>query len=86
MTGRELILYILSNGLEDDQVFKDGTFVGFYTPAEFAAKCHVGVATVNTWAHRGDIETVKFSSEIGNSYLIPRTQPITVMVNWQKTK
>ena len=34
MTGRELILYILSNGLENEPVFKDGKFIGFMTEEE----------------------------------------------------
>ena len=67
MTGRELILYILANNLEDEPVFKDGTFVGFDTPARFAARHHVGIATVNAWAHEGIINTVP----IGDTYLIP---------------
>ena len=46
MTGRELILYILSNGLEDEEVFKDGKFIGFLTAGEAAAKMNVGVATI----------------------------------------
>ena len=70
MTGRDLVLYILENNLENEQVFKDGTFVGFYTPAAFAAKCNVGIATVNAWAEMGIIHTI----EIGESYLIPVTE------------
>ena len=69
MTGRELILYILANNLEDEQVFKDATFVGVYTPAAFAIKCNFGIATVNAWVQLGKIESVR----VGNSYLIPAT-------------
>ena len=46
MTGRELILYILENGLENEPVFKDGKFIGFITAGEAAARLNVGVATV----------------------------------------
>lgn len=46
MTGRELILYILENGLEDEPVFKDGKFIGFITAGEAAVKLNVGVPTV----------------------------------------
>lgn len=46
MTGRELILYILENGLEDEPVFKDGKFIGFITAGEAAAKLNVGVPTI----------------------------------------
>lgn len=46
MTGRELIVYILENHLEDEPVFKDGTFVGFIPVNEAAAKMGVGSATI----------------------------------------
>jgi hypothetical protein len=46
MTGRELILYILKNNLEDEPVYKDGTFVGFMPVHEAAAKMGVGSATI----------------------------------------
>lgn len=46
MTGRELILYILENHLEDEPVFKNGTFVGFVPVNEAAANMGVGPATV----------------------------------------
>lgn len=67
MIGRDLIIYILENKLEDKRVFEDGTFLGFITPNEFASKNNVGVATVFTWIFRGQLEHVK----IGNLYLIP---------------
>ena len=56
MTGRDLILYILENGLENDPVFKDGGFIGFLTPTEVAAKMHVGVATIYAWMDMGFLE------------------------------
>lgn len=49
MTGRELIVYILENHLEDEPVFKDGTFVGFISEREFANKMNVGPNTVRAW-------------------------------------
>ena len=67
MIGRDLIIYILENKLEDKRVFEDGTFLGFMTPNEVASKMGVGVATVLTWIFLGQLEHVK----IGNSYLIP---------------
>ena len=67
MTGRDLIVYILENKLEDERVFSNGTFLGFITPNEFASKKGVGVATVFTWIFRGQLEHVK----IGSLYLIP---------------
>ena len=58
MTGRDLIMYILANGLEDEPVFKDGKFIGFVTPSEVAVKSHVGTATVYAWMHQGRLENV----------------------------
>lgn len=58
MTGRELIVYILQNGLEDEPVFKDGKFVGFATAEEAAVKKQVGVATIQTWMELGFIDGV----------------------------
>lgn len=49
MTGKEMILYILQNNLEDTIVLQDGFFVGFMTEEEAAAKFGVGVATIKAW-------------------------------------
>lgn len=38
MTGRDLILYILENHLEDEQVFEEGNLLGFITIIEAAEK------------------------------------------------
>lgn len=56
MTCRELILYILKHGLEDEPVFKDGKFVGFMTAFEAARKMDVGVATVFVWMSQGKLK------------------------------
>ena len=58
MTGRDLILYILSNQLEDEPVFKDGKFIGFMSVEEAAAKLSVGTATVRTLVHLQRLEGV----------------------------
>lgn len=71
MTGRELIVYILENHLEDAPVFKDGTFVGFNSESEFAAKMNVGTSTVRTWADLGLVDAVR----IGNELYIPIVKP-----------
>jgi len=46
MTGRELIMYILANNLEDEPVFKNGKFIGFITAEEAAARMNVGYSTI----------------------------------------
>ena len=58
MTGRELIVYILQNGLEDEPVFKDGKFVGFATAEEAAVKKEVGIPTIRTWLELGFLDGV----------------------------
>ncbi len=57
MTGRELIIYILQNGLEDESVFKNGRFIGFVTPEEVAVQSGVGTATVCAWVHQGRLHS-----------------------------
>lgn len=49
MTGKELILYILQNNLENTIVLEDCFFVGFMTEGEAAVKFGVGVETVRAW-------------------------------------
>lgn len=46
MTGRDLIVYILENHLEDKPIFENGNFIGFITLEEAAVKMGVGTATV----------------------------------------
>lgn len=55
MTGRELVIYIMSNCLEDEEVIKDGVFVGLISEDEVAVKFGVGVGTVRAWATLGRI-------------------------------
>ena len=49
MTGKELILYILQNNLENTIVLQDGFFVGFMTEEEAAVKFNVGIETIRAW-------------------------------------
>lgn len=67
MTGRDLIIYILENNLENELVFKDGKFVGFLTVSEAAEKIEVGVATIYTMIHQGRINCII----IGGAIYIP---------------
>lgn len=63
MTGKELILYILQNNLEDTIVIKDGFFIGVLTEEDVAVKFEVGVATVRAWYHCKMIQ----GTQIGDS-------------------
>lgn len=58
MTGRELIMYIMENGLENEPVFKNGTFVGFMTVTQAAEKMNVGLATIFAWNTMGKVDGV----------------------------
>lgn len=58
MTGRDLVVYILKNGLEDKPVFENGKFIGFMAVNEAAEKMNVGVATVHAWFHQGQVPGV----------------------------
>lgn len=53
MTGRELIIYILENNLEDQMVFSNGIFTGIMDVEQAALKFNVGVATVRAWYQLG---------------------------------
>lgn len=64
MTGKELILYILQNNLEDKTVFENGRFMGFLTISEAAVKYDVGEFTVRTWAKLGAIRSIKIEGRI----------------------
>ena len=59
MTGRDLIVYIMSNHLEDQEVFANGKLVGFLTVSEMAKKYNVGESTVRAWC---ELERVKYVS------------------------
>lgn len=64
MTGRDLIIYILSNNLENEQIFKDGKFIGFITTSEAAEKLGVGVATIRVLFEQGRLHGVTIGQEI----------------------
>lgn len=67
MTGRELIVYILQNHLEDKPVLEDGKFVGFLSVDDAAVKFNVGPSTVKTWIALGLMTGVK----VGDVIYIP---------------
>jgi hypothetical protein len=67
MTGRDLIVYILANNLENEPIFKDGKFIGFLTAGEAAAKMNVGVATIYVWVSQKLID----GALIGDTLYIP---------------
>lgn len=58
MTGKELIIYILENDLEDEEIFADGKPTGFMTVGEVAMEFNVGAATVLTWLNLGYLDCI----------------------------
>ena len=69
MTGRELIIYILENNLEEEPIFEDGRFIGFMTVEEAAERMDVGVATIIAWIALGKLDHLL----IGTKFYIPAT-------------
>lgn len=72
MTGRELIVYILENHLEDQLICADGKIVGFLTLEEAAEKFDVGTETVKLWYTLDQID----GARIGNAvYILANAEP-----------
>lgn len=67
MTGKDLIIYILQNNLEDEPVFQQGKFIGFVTAGEVAEKLNVGVATVYVWVYQKRLDGIL----VGGTLYIP---------------
>ena len=64
MTGRDLIIYILKNNLEDKPVFENGKLLGFLTIDEAAFKFGVGPATIKVWYTLKVLEGIEIGEEI----------------------
>lgn len=73
MTGRDLIIYILENHLEDEEFFKDGKIPGLLTYEEAAVKFGVGKETIIAWVKLGYLKSFEI---YGRSY-IPETEEPT---------
>lgn len=64
MTGRELILYILSNNLENEPIFNNNKFIGLMTVDEAAIKMGVGGYTVRAWFKQGKLDGIYIGDTI----------------------
>ena len=64
MTGRDLILFILQNNLENEEIIKDGVFVCLMSDVDAAVKFEVGVATIRAWYTYGLIDGVKIGDHL----------------------
>lgn len=63
MTGRELVIHILSNGLEEADISDL-----FLTEDEAAVRLNVGVATIKAWSELGLIQYININ---GKTYVLP---------------
>lgn len=64
MTGKDLIIYILENGLENEPLVKDDRFLGFMTRDEAAVRFGVGPATINAWVDYGWLMAIRIGDEL----------------------
>ena len=64
MTGKELMLYILENNLENEVVIKDGIFVWLMDEGEAAIKFDVGIATIKAWYICGMLNGTKIGDHL----------------------
>lgn len=64
MTGKDLIVYILQNNLENEMIFQDGAFIGFLNEEEVAAKFKVGLETIRVWQSRGMLKGFTFGDSV----------------------
>lgn len=71
MTGRELIVYILENKLEDVPIFNTKLFMD---ESEAAVTLSVGVATIRAWYDCGMISGIK----IGDKLYVTVSGPIVI--------
>lgn len=67
MTGRDLIIYILENNLEDKPVFEDNKILGFMNTKEAALHYGVGPNTIVLWVKLNIIPSIT----IGGEHFIP---------------
>ena len=77
MTGRDLIIYILQNNLEDKPVFENGKITGLLTVEEAALKFKVGFSTIKLWYELNVLP----GFEIDGNIYIPATATVELEVN-----
>lgn len=68
MNGRELIIFILENGLENEDISSEKFLSCMYTIESVAVTFNVGVATVEAWLANGCLEGIESNNKI---YIFP---------------
>lgn len=74
MTGRDLVLYILNNNLEDRPIFENGHLLGFLSLDETAVRLNVGIASVYVWIQQ---ERLRYIC-VGDRVFVPITDVLTL--------
>ena len=64
MTGRDLIIFIMQNHLEDVQIFEDGKIPGYVTAEEAAIKMNVGIETIKLLYQMNKIRGMKIGDNL----------------------
>ena len=64
MTGRDLIIYILKNHLEDVQIFENGKIPGYMTVEETAVKMKIGVESVKLLYQMKELKGIEIGDDI----------------------
>lgn len=64
VTGRDLIVYILENRLEDKPIFENNTFIGFVLAEDVAVSLGVGIETVKAMYKLGYVDGVEINGEL----------------------
>lgn len=77
MTGRDLIIYILQNNLENVSI-TDANFLNLITVEQAAVKFNVGVETVKIWHVCGVIQGIRIGDEL---YILANAEPKGVKDN-----
>lgn len=77
MTGRELVIHILSNGLEEADISDL-----FLTEDEAAVRLNVGLATIKAWPELGLIQCININ---GKTYVLPSKTLNRFEEQWSKT-
>lgn len=81
MTGRELIIWILENDLEDSVLFEDGETYGFTSIGKAAVELEVGLATINTW-----IDMFKIKRHVIGDVTYIAYKDYIVLTSWKVRK
>lgn len=71
MTGRDLIIYILENGLEDEELLSNSLKPLFMTVEQAAVKWECGPATVKAMVDMRRVKGIK----LGNEYFVFAMEP-----------